>query len=40
MDIFDEMVAIAAGEETIRLEDAVEAYEQEGLKRLLGLRKR
>jgi len=35
MDVFDEIAAIAADEEEIRLHDAVEAYEQEGLQRLL-----
>jgi len=31
MDVFDEIAAIAAGDEEIRLDDAVEAYEQKKL---------
>jgi hypothetical protein len=41
IDLFDDIVAIAAGEENnIRLEDAVKTYDQEGLKRALKLWKR
>lgn len=40
MDVFDDIAAIAAGEETLSLEDAVRAYDQEGLRRLLRLWRR